>query len=154
MGELSAADGNAGGVRAVVKTLLNPPDILLTLAIYAYCVWKHPAGWTYVACLILAAIGFAGWIVARVQLGRNFTLRAEARGLVTAGVYSRIRNPIYLFSTVGLLFMILAMRWYRAGLAYTTLVTVIQWQRARKEARVLEAEFGDQYRAYRAHTWL
>jgi protein-S-isoprenylcysteine O-methyltransferase Ste14 len=32
-------------------------------------------------------------------------------------------------------------------------VVVNQMARARKEAQVLEANFGDEYRAYRARTW-
>jgi len=32
-------------------------------------------------------------------------------------------------------------------------VVAMQTVRARKEARVLEATFGDEYRAYRSRTW-
>jgi protein-S-isoprenylcysteine O-methyltransferase Ste14 len=32
-------------------------------------------------------------------------------------------------------------------------IVVIQTVRARKEARVLESKFGDDYRSYRSRTW-
>src|SRR6266568_8160220 len=45
----------------------------------------------------IAAIGFAFWITARLQLGDSFSLGAKAKTLVTTGLYSRFRHPIYLF---------------------------------------------------------
>src|SRR5437763_15978587 len=36
-------------------------------------------------------------LTARYQLGRSFAVTAQARVLVTRGIYSRIRNPIYVF---------------------------------------------------------
>ena len=36
-------------------------------------------------------------VVARLQLGRAFSVQAKASTLVTTGLYSRIRNPIYVF---------------------------------------------------------
>lgn len=34
-------------------------------------------------------------IVARIELGGSFSVRPKAQALVTHGLYSRIRNPIY-----------------------------------------------------------
>ena len=42
-------------------------------------------------------------MTARVQLGRAFSVRAKASNLVTTGLYSRIRNPIYVFSALAIL---------------------------------------------------
>src|SRR5271155_1819087 len=47
-------------------------------------------------------------VVARVQLGSAFSVEAKASKLVTTGLYSRIRNPIYVFGglvIVGLLLL-------------------------------------------------
>jgi protein-S-isoprenylcysteine O-methyltransferase Ste14 len=100
--------------------------------------------------LIVAAL--TGIIVARYQLGRSFAVRAEAHQLVTHGIYSRIRNPIYLFG-IGLLagFTLVIHRpvvWLLVAASI-----VMQTIRARREARVLEAAFGDTYREYRRKTW-
>jgi protein-S-isoprenylcysteine O-methyltransferase Ste14 len=47
--------------------------------------------------LTIATIGLVLWISARLQLGQSFTVRARATALVTTGLYSKIRHPIYLF---------------------------------------------------------
>ena len=39
-------------------------------------------------------------MLARVQLGRAFSVQAKATTLVTTGLYSRIRNPIYVFGAL------------------------------------------------------
>ena len=45
--------------------------------------------------LVLAAIGLSGVILARRTLGQSFSVAPKARALVTTGIYSKIRNPIY-----------------------------------------------------------
>ncbi len=57
--------------------------------------------------LALVAIGLAGWVTARIQLGRSFSIRAKATELVTHGIYSKIRNPVYVFGTLLLVGLIL-----------------------------------------------
>lgn len=100
----------------------------------------------------LLIAGFTGWAVARIQLGRSFSLRAKATELVASGIYAKIRNPVYVFGTVILVGFIL---WFNKPIWLLALVVIVPMQvlRARKEAQVLEAKFGDQYRAYRAKTW-
>jgi hypothetical protein len=44
-------------------------------------------------CLMI--VGFVFWTAARFQLGASFALSVEAQQLVTRGLYSKIRNPIY-----------------------------------------------------------
>jgi len=46
-------------------------------------------------------------LTARIQLGRAFSVRAKASNLVTSGLYSRIRNPIYVFSALFILGLII-----------------------------------------------
>ena len=100
----------------------------------------------------LCLIGWAGIIVSRYTLGRSFSIRAKARALVTTGIYSRIRNPIYVS---GMIFMIGAavMTWQPFFLAIVAVMIPMQIWRARREARVLEEKFGDEYREYRRRTW-
>jgi protein-S-isoprenylcysteine O-methyltransferase Ste14 len=102
--------------------------------------------------LALAAVGLAGWVTARIELGKSFSIRAQATELVTQEIYSKIRNPVYVFGTVfiaGLILCIGGPLWLLALLV----IVPMQVARARKEAQVLEAKFGDAYRAYRAKTW-
>jgi protein-S-isoprenylcysteine O-methyltransferase Ste14 len=91
-------------------------------------------------------------VLARIQLGRAFSVRAKASGLVTTGLYSRIRNPIYVFS--GLLITGLII-WTGRPILLLILLALIPLQivRARKESQVLEEKFGSQYTEYKRKTW-
>jgi protein-S-isoprenylcysteine O-methyltransferase Ste14 len=132
--------------------------IVLTLVVgggIGALLWQHPpVAWTAmpVTGLCLMIVGFVLWTVARFQLGASFAVKAEARQLVTRGLYSKIRNPIYVFGS-----------WVLAGgilvfgkpvlLLIFVLVIPLQIWRAGKESAVLESAFGEEYRKYRAGTW-
>lgn len=96
--------------------------------------------------------GIAGAAVARYQLGRSFAIKPEARQLVTHGVYSKIRNPIYVFGCIVIAGFALFTHRSALWLLFVFIV-IMQTFRAHREARVLEAAFGDQYREYRRQTW-
>jgi protein-S-isoprenylcysteine O-methyltransferase Ste14 len=106
-----------------------------------------------VAGVVLMIPGFVLWGIAHVQFGGSFAIRAEARQLVTRGIYSRFRNPIYLFGGIGLAGFMLAIERPILLLAFVVLVPM-QLVRSRREARVLEEKFGDEYREYARQTWL
>lgn len=91
-------------------------------------------------------------VVARIQLGRAFSLSAKASELVTTGLYSRIRNPIYVFGA--LIFLGIIIWTGRPWLLLILAVLVpMQIYRARRESKVLEAKFGAEYREYKQKTW-
>jgi protein-S-isoprenylcysteine O-methyltransferase Ste14 len=48
--------------------------------------------------LVVVGVAFVG--VARCQLGKSFSIRPKARELVAHGLYSKIRNPIYVFGSM------------------------------------------------------
>lgn len=79
-------------------------------------------------------------------------MKPEARKLVTTGLYSKIRNPIYVFGMVMITGLIVASQ-RPALLMLLVVVAIVQMIRARREARVLEAAFGEAYREYRRKTW-
>ena len=107
---------------------------------------------TRVIGTVLAMIGISFIGVARYQLGTSFSVKPEARKLVTTGLYSKIRNPIYVFGMVMITGLIVALQ-RPALLMFLVVVAIVQMIRARREARVLEAAFGDAYREYRRTTW-
>ena len=101
-------------------------------------------------CLLVA--GFILWTVARFQLGSSFTASAQARQLVTRGLYSRIRNPIYISGSCVIAGAALLLG-RPIGLLIFVFIVPLQLWRAHKESQVLEAKFGEEYRRYRAGTW-
>lgn len=132
--------------------------IVLTLVVgVGVCalLWQRPPeAWTTlrIVGLVLVVTGFGLWTLARFQLGASFAVKAEARQLVTRGLYSRIRNPIYVFGSWVLAGGILLFGEPQWLLIFVLLIPLQIW-RAQKESAVLEAAFGDAYRKYRAGTW-
>ena len=129
--------------------------ILLTLIVGAAIgalLWQHPpVALTAlpVTGLCLLIVGFILWTVARFQLGASFTVKAEARKLVTRGLYSKIRNPIYVFGSMVMAGWILVFGKPVWLLIFVLLIPLQTW-RTGKES---EAAFGEEYRKYRAGTW-
>ena len=102
--------------------------------------------------MAVAIAGLALWALARIQLGKSFSVTPQARALVTTGLYSKIRNPIYFFAAVGYVGLMIAWgKWIAIPLFLAGYS--LQYLRANREAKVLEAAFGDEYRRYRAQTW-
>jgi protein-S-isoprenylcysteine O-methyltransferase Ste14 len=91
-------------------------------------------------------------MLARVQLGKSFAVRAQAKTLVTAGLYSKFRHPIYLFGEIAYLGLFIS--WGKlVPLLCFLLIYPVEILRARKEERVLEQALGEEYRRYKASTW-
>jgi len=100
----------------------------------------------------IAIVSLALLVVARLQLGAAFSVRAKAKKLVTTGLYSRIRNPIYVFSAMFLVGLVIVSEHWLLLLPIALLIPM-QIARARKEERVLAAAFGEEYERYKAGTW-
>jgi len=71
---------------------------------------------------------------------------------VTRGLYSRIRHPIYFFSTLALLGIAICLRSWLFDFFFVVSVPLQLW-RIRLEEKVLRDKFGDAYLDYKQHTW-
>ncbi len=112
----------------------------------------RPWNATRVMGLVILVPSFALWFVARLQLGSSFAVRAQAKELVTRGLYSKIRHPVYLFGLLGILGLILCtdhVQW----LWLFALLVLLQLLRIRKEEKILQEKFGEAYVEYKRHTW-
>jgi protein-S-isoprenylcysteine O-methyltransferase Ste14 len=105
-----------------------------------------------IAGAILAGIGYALLVTARVQLGKSFAVQPEAKGLVTHGLYSRIRNPMYVFVDVMFFGLILVLEWHWI-LVLLAMFVIFHVRQARLEAKLLREKFGQEYLDYRKQTW-
>jgi protein-S-isoprenylcysteine O-methyltransferase Ste14 len=132
---------------------------LITLAVILAAVVWLALHWYLVewdalkaAGAVLAGVSLVLLVVARVQLGGAFSVRAKASKLVTTGIYSKIRNPIYVFGALTLVGMAIVLgNWVL--LVAVALLMPMQIYRARKEEAVLAAAFGEEYERYKAGTW-
>ena len=102
--------------------------------------------------VFLLISGFFLWTTARFQLGKSLAVTAQAKKLVTSGLYSKIRNPIYVFGSCVIAGLILTVGRPLYLLVFIAIIPLQIW-RTRKESSVLESAFGDEYRNYRARTW-
>jgi protein-S-isoprenylcysteine O-methyltransferase Ste14 len=128
-------------------------QIVASVLLLAFVVY-WPGAWNKqrVVGSILLVTGVGLLSLARFQLGRSFSVTPQAKKLVTRGLYSRIRNPIYVFGAMGMAGVFLIVQRPALWVLFTV-IAVMQVVRARREAAVLEAKFGEEYRAYRSHTW-
>ncbi len=128
------------------------PAICLLLYFFVPGLRQRPWTALRIAGAIVAIAGYSLLITARIQLGRSFSVSPQAKELVTHGLYSRIRNPIYVGVGVMWLGLIVALHLYWLFIPFLILI-VAQVIRSSREARVLQEKFGQNYLDYRKQTW-
>ncbi|MGB9028587.1 MAG: isoprenylcysteine carboxylmethyltransferase family protein [Acidobacteriaceae bacterium] len=126
--------------------------VTLTLLLFAW--FSRDVSWTAwrIAGLTIAVPSFVLFVAARIQLGSAFSARAKATTLVTTGIYSRIRNPIYVFGALVITGLIVFA--HRPWLLLVLVVLLpLQIYRSRREEQVLREKFGEAYDEYKRKTW-
>lgn len=121
----------------------------LSFADYALPAW---AGWLGAVVLAIAA-----WLLwrAHADLGRNWSPTMEIvqqHGLVTQGVYSRIRHPIYAAVWLTGVAQALMLANWIAGPACLALFLPVYLVRTPREERMMLDHFGEAYRDYMKRT--
>jgi len=89
---------------------------------------------TRIAAVVIGLPALALLVLARIQLGGSFSVRPKAQALVTHGLYSRIRNPIYLFGALAIAGIFLYMNQPLYLWLFVVLIP-LQIYRARQEGR-------------------
>ncbi len=128
-------------------------SLVLIWSVFAF-VTTWPASWTWmrIVGLIFWIIGEITWAVARLQLGSSFTAKAEARELVTTGIYARIQNPIYISG--GIVALGISLYFDKPwAILVVPIIVLVQIIRIRRERAVLKEFFGERYAQYRSRTW-
>ena len=128
------------------------PLVIVLLFLFVPGLSHQP--WTplRIAGATIAIAGYSLVATARVQLGNAFAVMPQAKALVTHGLYSRIRNPMYVFVDVTTFGLILAVNlpWL---LLFLAVWIGLQARQAGREAKVLQEKFGQAYLDYRKQTW-
>jgi protein-S-isoprenylcysteine O-methyltransferase Ste14 len=127
-------------------------DAVFFLCFGVYVVAQTIVDDRYIVGIGMAIFGFALWVLARIQIGESFSVSAQAKALVTTGLYSKLRHPIYVFA--GIAFLGLFIAWGKPlPLVGFLIVYSMQIFRIKKEEAILEEAFGEEYRRYRGSTW-
>ena len=127
------------------KTLVLWTDVVAFLTLAAIVFHHAPRNGFWIIGLIIAGVGFFLWMLARHQLGRSFTATAQARQLVSNGLYRYFRHPIYLFGAVAHVGVFLALQQVWVLIIWALYAAAIQWPRVKREDKVLEEAFGDEF---------
>jgi protein-S-isoprenylcysteine O-methyltransferase Ste14 len=131
----------------------------ITLAVFAVAVVLFAARASllpftpaHIAGIAILVPAFLLFLVARLQLGSSFSVEAKATSLVTTGIYSRIRNPIYVFGSLMIAGVIV---WSARPIFFMIFLFILPMQvlRARNEEKVLQEKFGETYTEYKRKTW-
>src|ERR1700691_2477628 len=118
--------------------------IPVVVAIGLFLAFNHQP-WTHarIAGVTILLPSLALLVLARIELGSSFAIQAKANKLVTHGLYSRIRNPIYVFG--GLAIAGFFLFWNPRFLLIFLILVPMQIYRARQEEKVLAEKFGEEY---------
>ena len=124
---------------------------LPVVMVAAWMTTRMEGPWTMVRLLglLLILVGLGVLILARIQFEKE---SSKQPGLVTRGVYSRIRHPIYLFSSIAFVGLLLYLNELQ-GILLLLPIQLILFCRARREEQELAALYGDQYGRYKQQTW-
>ena len=146
--------------------LIALPSVLMMASLVAMvlCVVKPSTlvwsslwipAWSRWAGVALGVSGTALLLWTHLTLGRNFFGGVKIRQgheLVTGGPFRWVRHPMYVaFITLGVAFTLVSANWL-VGAAWLAGTAVTLASRLAVEDAMLEDEFGDQYRKYRATT--
>ena len=140
------ARGKARGVEPRISALVG------TFLVYAVALFprRELSVGGEIAATTLILLGTALAVYALTQLGRSFSVMAEARRLVTSGVYRIVRHPLYVAEEIAAIGLVIQF------LSYQTLLLVavhagFQLRRMRNEEAILISTFPE-YGAYKGKT--
>jgi protein-S-isoprenylcysteine O-methyltransferase Ste14 len=136
----------ARGVEPRISALLGT-FLLTAVAIFPRRDLSMTAGLVS-ALMTLAGSAFA--VVVLVQLRHSFSIMAESRQLMTAGMYRRIRHPLYLAEEIAAIGVM--MQFFSPWTALILVAQIgFQLRRMRNEEAILTVTFPE-YRGYRDRT--
>ena len=130
------------------------PILYILLGLFPFADFNMPLPVSIIGVLIFF---FALWLFYRshADLGRNWTATPqilEGHKLVTSGIYSRIRHPMYGAHILWAIGQALLVHNWVAGPMMLIFMVPFYLYRAPIEERLLIEKFGDEYRSYMKHT--
>lgn len=135
-----------------LKLLMPVLYAILTALYFSMVLLQASMQAHHIIGIVIVALAFILWLIARVQLGNSFTIGAHAKELVTVGLYSKLRHPVYYFSILAVT-GIAIFTWSIYMTMPVILLVVIEIVRIKQEEEILEKTFGKRYINYKQTTW-
>ena len=141
-------------VQLVGVGMMYLPAIAIATPLLGFADYANPT-WVVGLGVVFAVLGIWLFWRSHADLGRNWSPVLELReghGLVTSGVYARVRHPMY-----AAIYLIVAAQaaflgnWV-AGPAGLVFLTILYLDRVGPEERMMAERFGAEYDAYAART--
>jgi protein-S-isoprenylcysteine O-methyltransferase Ste14 len=141
---------------------VNPPHYFLMALVAMVLLTGLPGGpllpgpWAAVAVVagvvsIVAGVALAMWAARQfARVGTNIVPLTPSSALVTDGAFAHTRNPMYTGMLLALGGVSLVANHAWPWIVLPVFYAVIRLHFIRHEERLMEATFGDAYRAYRA----
>ena len=129
--------------------------------IYIFSRWFDFADYPFTLPFFVRVIGIllfmlAIWLLHRshVDLGKSWSSRVEPDSdrLVTDGIYTHIRHPMYLAHVVWGISQALLFPNFLAGISSLLLIALLLYLRIPREEQAMIQQFGDRYQQYRERT--
>jgi protein-S-isoprenylcysteine O-methyltransferase Ste14 len=113
---------------------------------------KPEATLFYALSLLFTLVCSIFWIISFIHFGNSYSEKDGTINLATDGIYSKIRHPMYFFSSLALFFIVF---YLNSLLAYLllTIIIIAQIERTKEEDKMLEHNFGRKYIDYKEQTW-
>jgi len=141
-------------LKLVATGMMYVPAIAIATPLLGFAAYSNPA-WLVGPGVVLACIGLWLFWRSHADLGQNWSPVLELReshGLVTSGVYARIRHPMYaaIFAITGAQLALLG-NWI-AGPSGLVAFTLLYIDRVGPEERMMADRFGADWDRYAART--
>jgi len=133
--------------------LIMPLVYAASAATYFIATWPNDPKPNHYLGTSVSVVAFMLWVVARLQLGNAFSIGPKADYLVTSGLYSKLRHPVYYFSILAAV-GIGIYTWTLAVVLPVLILVCLELYRMNQEEKVLTEKFGEDYIKYKAKTWL
>ena len=134
------------------KLLIPIMYLILACTYFVYSAVYEPITFHHIIGATITISAFLLWITSRIQLGNSFSLAPKATHLVKSGIYSKLRHPIYYFSILAVLGLVV-FSWSIYLLFALSLLLVVEVFRIKQEEIILEQKFGSDYIDYKKSTW-
>jgi protein-S-isoprenylcysteine O-methyltransferase Ste14 len=138
--------GKARGIEPRISALIGT-FLITTIVLFPRRELSPFAG---IVSTLLILTGNALAVYVLMQLGRSFSVMAEARRLVTSGVYRNVRHPLYVAEELAVIGMIMQFLSLWTALLLAAHIA-FQLRRIRNEEIIL-GEIFPEYLAYKART--